>query len=663
MLFLKRKNSIMITSFKYSFVLIALFAFKDLAFSQATEYRNYDIESKKNLTELTPDEKKEAIVLLLDQNSSELIYNKDGELEEYNFIHRIIKLNDASQIEKINKLYIPVGPTRELVTVRARTTRKDGKVFEMYKGDMKQITEEGHQYSILAAEGLEQDAEFEYFYLIKTNANNFFTERVKNGSYIKHLKLEVISPKNLLFEHKSYNGMPDVKDTVINDKNYCILELFNIPPVEEEKYTSNKAQFPRTELKLSNNTVKGTNKILTFTHAAKNYYGNMHNIDSKSQKAVDKIYDELKLKKVKDPDEKIILIENYLKSNFGISSSMPYSLAEACEKKILSEFYLNLLTIQLLDKSGIENEMVMTTDKSDAVFDPSIETWNYLTEIIIYIPSTKKYLCPYDFGTRYGMVPSEYTNQKGLFIKTIAIGETKSALSSVKFIEPMPKENNYDNLELLLQADLNTENVKIKLTRSIFGYSALNYRPYYFYSSEEKRTEVVEPILNLGLTGANITNSVIANWDLNTDQINKPFECKADIEVKSLLEKAGNEYLLKIGLCIGPQAELYQEKQRRYPANMRYPHKYKRILTVIIPDGYTLKGLDKLKMDMTVLDGNDKTAGFTSDYRLENNKLIVEINEFYAKEEYPVSQFESLRKVINAAADFNKLNILFSKKN
>jgi hypothetical protein len=50
--------------------------------------------------------------------------------------------------------------------------------------------------------------------------------------------------------------------------------------------------------------------------------------------------------------------------------------------------------------------------------------------------------------------------------------------------------------------------------------------------------------------------------------------------------------------------------------------------------------------------------GFVSEYALRGSKLSVSVHEYYAKTSYPLQQFEDFRKVINAAADFNKLTLV-----
>ena len=54
--------------------------------------------------------------------------------------------------------------------------------------------------------------------------------------------------------------------------------------------------------------------------------------------------------------------------------------------------------------------------------------------------------------------------------------------------------------------------------------------------------------------------------------------------------------------------------------------------------------------------------GFVSDYEVKGNVLSVHIMEEYRKTFYPLSQFESFRKIINASSDFNKVVLVIEKK-
>jgi hypothetical protein len=54
--------------------------------------------------------------------------------------------------------------------------------------------------------------------------------------------------------------------------------------------------------------------------------------------------------------------------------------------------------------------------------------------------------------------------------------------------------------------------------------------------------------------------------------------------------------------------------------------------------------------------------GFNSSYQLAGNVVKITILEEYRRTYYPLSQFEDFKKVINAAADFNKVALVLEKK-
>ena len=119
--------------------------------------------------------------------------------------------------------------------------------------------------------------------------------------------------------------------------------------------------------------------------------------------------------------------------------------------------------------------------------------------------------------------------------------------------------------------------------------------------------------------------------------------------------------LLKIGEIIGPQEQMYQEKPRRLPVELPYPHSLNRKITFEIPNGYKVKNLNDINIDIEHKDGNEATMGFTSSYTQSGNIVTINVAESYKKLKYPLAQFEDFRKVINASADFNKIVLVLEK--
>ncbi len=119
--------------------------------------------------------------------------------------------------------------------------------------------------------------------------------------------------------------------------------------------------------------------------------------------------------------------------------------------------------------------------------------------------------------------------------------------------------------------------------------------------------------------------------------------------------------LIKIGEIIGDQTEIYEEKPRQFPIHLNYPHVMNRHIVVEIPDGYSITNLKDLNIQSICKDNDQRTMGFESTYRLEKNTLIIDVVEDYRLISYPVTQYPAFQKVINSAADFNKVILVLEK--
>jgi hypothetical protein len=142
----------------------------------------------------------------------------------------------------------------------------------------------------------------------------------------------------------------------------------------------------------------------------------------------------------------------------------------------------------------------------------------------------------------------------------------------------------------------------------------------------------------------------------------KPFTVKYEVEYPDFLESAGNKFVFKVGQTIGPQVEMYADGKRKWPADVYYTHSLQRNISVNIPPGYSPTNLRDLEILTTCVMNGDTAAVFRSSARIADKTIQVTVYEDYREIEYPLEHFEAFRSVINAAADFNKKNIIFEKK-
>ena len=81
----------------------------------------------------------------------------------------------------------------------------------------------------------------------------------------------------------------------------------------------------------------------------------------------------------------------------------------------------------------------------------------------------------------------------------------------------------------------------------------------------------------------------------------------------------------------------------------------------ISPKGYKVKNADDIKFNIAYRDQDLIPFLFKSDYIIKDNVLEITIDEYYKEIYAPLSRYEDFRKVVNAAADFNKITLVLEK--
>lgn len=630
--------------------------------AQSYEARNFTLPERKSVATLSEAEKKEAVVLVEDNRSFEYAFNSKEELEVFYSRHVRIQINEQSMVEAYNKIYIPVSTPDDLVTLHARTLLKDGKTYDLYKGDMKMVTEDDQNYMILAIEGLEKGAELEYFYVTRGDLRVFLTERLQGHGYTRAVKLDIITPEHLIFEAKAYNSKAVVSDSVSNGKRRVTVQAGPLTPLDdEEKYTFYRANVMRVEVKLAKNKLAGSNRLYTWDDAGTRFHEALHAFDKTDAKEVSKLISKNDFKSGSQEDQ-VKKIERFMKANVVVrENAEEENIKLMLSRKYGSTTQVIKTYIALLEALDVPYELVVSCDRSGGRFDPEFDTWNYLDDYFFYFPFSGKFMDPTNLIYRYGAIPPLYYDNYGLFLKNVKLGEATGVSASLKKIDATSAKQHFDNMTAVIQINPKEEKAVIEVDREMDGFADNNLRAIYFYSNEDDRRKIGEEFLrSCGGEGAEVKNIKSSNFNMNSEEMYQPFKLQATIESSGIVEKAGDSYIISIGQVIGQQVEMYQDHARQNPIDLDFPHAYKRILKLKIPEGYTAKGLDKLKMNIVAND--KKQMGFVSDYTMTGNEITVTVDEYYEVTSLPASAYEPFRNVINAAADFNKIKLVLEKK-
>ena len=643
-----------------------------ISFFSSAKFENIDYTWEKNPVrhKLTASEEQEKSVKIKDVHISEYTYNDAGSLEMIVVVHKIIRVNNDAAVNENNKVFISMAHVIDLVELKVRSISKTGKITELTKSNIKEIenAEKDQSYKIFAIEGVEVGSEIEYLYILKRSPKRSGREYVQSESLNKDITIKIISPDNLIFETKSFNGFPELKDTVYDKKRYLTIDHAATPALLDEAFANYERNRMRVEFRLSYNKFhnEGKTKLNTYADATKNIFANTHPADDKSDKAILKLINTIGLPTLNNTEDKIKAVEKYVKNNFVIVASSAEQfkhLPTILKGKQAVIDGIVILYNRIFELGGIKYQMVLTSDRMVLPFDSTFESYDYLTQYAYYFPDTDKFFAPGEIGMRYPMIPDNWIDNYGLFITPVILGEIKSAVCEVKFIPENIYTETYDNLDIAISFNIDNDKVLLDLTRSLGGYSGNAIVAIYDDLSDDDKSKVLKSLAESTLADAQMITGEAKNTDRNICTFYSPLILHYTMESTNLLQSAGNKFIFNVGQVIGEQSQLYQEKERKQPVENDNNHMYIRKIVVTIPDGYTLSNLDKLKFFQQVKESNGKASSvFKSDYTLNGNKLTISIEEYYSKIQYPLSKFEEFRKVVNAAADFNKVTIVLQKK-
>ncbi|MBL0356000.1 MAG: DUF3857 domain-containing protein [Chitinophagaceae bacterium] len=610
---------------------------------------------------------KESAVILEDDRTHE--YQADSKKDLYVYVtnHRLVKVIDDKGVEMFNKIYIPYSNS-EVMEVKARTIKPDGKVVELPADKIFDVEEDGKRYKKFALEGVEKNSEIEYMYRLKKQYTFFGTEVFQYGSIpFEKATFRLLVPEHLLFTVKGANGFTVGTDTVIDSKRVTTAKANNLPGLEDEKYGVVAPYTANIQYKFSYNLAKDKNvRLFTWNELAKRVYTNYTSFTEKEMKAAAGFLKQGGINENAAEEEKIRAVEDYIKLNINADKE---SIGEDAGKiehivktKIASDEGVNSLFIACFEKLGINYQIVFPSKRDELPLDEDFENYRLADEIIFYFPNTGNFLEPDASALRYPYLQPYWSGTKGLFLKGTSIGTLKTAIASFDSIAIQPYEKSATNMEVQIKMNDAMDAVSLHSKQILMGYSAMSYRPAFNFLPKDKMDEFTKDVIKGVVKSEDIKNIKVANTAMTDCFANKPLTIEADVESPELIEKAGNRYFIKIGEVIGPQEQMYQEKPRQLPITIQYPHALDREITFIIPDGYEIKNLNDLNMNVVDNYRDQQTMGFISSYKLNGNQLKISLHEFYKITDYPLTMFEEFRKVINASADFNKVVLILVKK-
>ena len=637
-------------------IVLALFLCTSQVFSQF--YKTYDWAKKPTLHKLTDKEAKESSVGVLEKYIVEYSMPKiDQDGLKYETTHTIARVLDEKGIKTHNTVYISMYDVIDIVDIKARTITPSGKVTLLNKDNIKELknVEEYGDFKIFAIEGAEKGSEIEVLYTLKKEFSAFGRETLQKSYPIRKLEYDFIYGE-MPGRIKVYNANGEFVEKSYNGAKGKQLVLENIVPMVEEEYATPDANKTYVAFQCFGPGTNVTDSMLwnnVVTNITQGLFPEAPNAE------IAKIATNLLKGQKTDDFTKAYLIDDHIKKNYTIVKNNNNQLSDIdyiIRNKTASELGIIQVYAHFLKAANVEYLPVITSNVYEHKFDAEFFNPSALREFLIYIPKTYNYILPNRVDYRLSEIPPSILGNTGIFVNN---------KRQYNFYKITQKDPDYSrivrNMDISFKEDM--EYVQIDQNQEYYGHWAMNNRAFLNLAPEQSIKEFEDYLTGSGIEDKVVKKYETQNKEMTQLEYNIPFLVNTTITSESLLEEAGDSYIFQVGKVIGTQSELYQETKRINPIQMQYPNRYNYEIVVNIPQEYEIEGMESLVIKKELLDeeGNQKCK-FESNYKLEGNKLIITIEEFYKEFEYDIAEYEGFREVINAASDFNKAAILMNPK-
>ena len=132
---------------------------------------------------------------------------------------------------------------------------------------------------------------------------------------------------------------------------------------------------------------------------------------------------------------------------------------------------------------------------------------------------------------------------------------------------------------------------------------------------------------------------------------------KEKFTLGDMVKKAGPNYAADVSSLIGTQVDIKSdEKKRDYDVYLNYPKTLDYTITMKIPSGYKVEGLEGLKFNVT-----NNTGSFVSDAKVEGDKITITAKKIYKTSLIKKEDWSKMVDFLDAGFNFSKKKNYFKE--
>ncbi len=136
------------------------------------------------------------------------------------------------------------------------------------------------------------------------------------------------------------------------------------------------------------------------------------------------------------------------------------------------------------------------------------------------------------------------------------------------------------------------------------------------------------------------------------------FSYNENYQIEGLVKQAGPNFIMEVGKLIGGQVGLEEEEMdRQEDVFMAYPRSYRNDITINIPKGFDIQGIENLNKKI-----ENESGGFISVANIEGQLLKISSHKFYKTNFEKAENWPNLVAFLEEAYDFTQEKILLKRQ-
>ncbi len=622
-----------------------------------------------------------------------------------------VKLIDQAAVDFFSEFYFVSGSEPGIKIIKSSGKEILVNVMDAIEVDNKVkiprffMSNRSYKYKKLAISNLEPGDIIDYYYksvyLSEEPSKKVFTPVIYNlnDEYpIINQKIEFEVPqKNFYLNFNSYNGAAKLveKDNPKKKTKSYLLEAKDCEKALNLRWFYENIQSPTIKFQVT--YVRPKFKSGTFF-----FFGEMGLPKSSvtKQELVDYLYDKLiapssfiaydpifqkvksrKLDKTPDNNEFVIDLYYYLRHLFIVSKG--YESEAYYTNNLLFAMYYK----QILDFYNIDAELLVTVPRGIGNIDDALLTQELIFAVKVMIDQKVYYVCNPD---RHSNITEIAPNIEGTdYYKINNISESKENRFPAS---PYAQNNTLQDLKIGVTDDFETFNVeKVTLAKGHNKYEFFNrvliyddYAPkenveygtteFGVVKGKKKQAEVDRKVKDRIKEDEKerlkwLEDDVKASYDLISydkfellnagrtydDQV---LAFKEEFKIKSLIKKAGKNYLFEIGKLLTSQIELEEkEMKRKYDIYMPYARSFEYVYRITLPKGYKVEGLEDMNVSIQNVCG-----GVTCEaLKIADNEIKIKVKKYYSHNYEPKENWAQMVKFLELAYSITQKKLLLKK--